>query len=106
MTDFREFTKASRRLAELRLLNDSGGAANESVIHTALTTMLGFTQTSRNDVREDLKWLKERLLVDLDRLDMAGDRVLLVARITIEGQDAAAGRGAPIEGLQRPAIAG
>jgi hypothetical protein len=106
MTGFREFTNASRRLAVLRLIKESGGSANESVLHSALTTMLGFPLTARDDLRGDLNWLKERLLLDIDSLEGEHGRVLLVARITPEGLDAAAGRGRPIEGLQRPTIAG
>ena len=106
MKSFAQHTQENRRLAMLKLLADAGGSANESVIHTALTNLLGFPLTARGDVRQDLEWMRERLLIGLEKLPVAGDRVLLVAKITDDGLDAAFGRGAPVEGIARPAIAG
>ena len=106
MSSFAEHTTKSRRLAALRLIVESGGSANESVIHQALTGMLGFPLTSREDLRDDLAWLKERRLLLVDSLPIEGDRVLMVVKVTQDGVDAAAGRGKPIEGLARPLIAG
>ena len=47
---FAEHLAKSRRLTVLRLLRDNMGSANESVLHTAVLG-LGFSQTSRDDVR-------------------------------------------------------
>jgi hypothetical protein len=103
---FAEHTKENRRLAVLRLIRDGGGQANESVLHTSLVNLLGFPLTSREDLRDDLDWLKERRLILVDPLPLEGDRILMVGKITQAGFDAAAGRGAPIEGMARPLIAG
>jgi hypothetical protein len=106
MKDFKQFTIESRRLALLRLIVESGGSINESVAHTALTQMLGFPLAARKDVRDDFEWMEERRLLRIDGLKGSGDQVLLIAKVTPLGLDAAAGRGEPIEGLQRPLIAG
>lgn len=106
MKSFAEHTKENRRLAVLRLIRDSGGQANESVLHTGLVNLLGFPLTSREDLRDDLDWLKERRLILVDPLPLENDRVLMVAKITQAGVDGAAGRGTPIDGMARPLIAG
>lgn len=106
MKSFEQHRTENRRLATLKLIAQYGGSANESILHTALISMLGFPQTSREEVRRDLEWMRERRLLSIEKLPVEGDRVLLVVTISPDGLDAAAGRGAPVEGMARPAIAG
>ena len=102
---FADHIAESRRLAILRLLREGGGAANESVLATAVHR-LGFSLTSREEVRGDLEWLRDRRLTTLELLDLTASRPLIVAHLTEAGADAAAGRGPVIPGLARPEIAG
>lgn len=94
--NFRDVLIASRRLALLRLVKEQDGC-NESVLNTGMHH-LGFRKTSRDETREDLRWLKERDLIVVDYFN----ETLMVASVTQRGRDAAAGRGEPIDGLERP----
>jgi hypothetical protein len=106
MKTYAEMTTESRRLTILQLLVKNGGQVSEHNLHTALATMLGFPLTSRDDVRNDLDWLKERRLLFVEQLPEGNDEVMMLAKVSRSGVDAAAGRGAPIDGLARPTIAG
>lgn len=92
---------ASRRLAILRLLAESEGSANESVIRTGLG-MLGFRgrTATEADVRADLNLLRDAGLVDHEWF---GGRVL-VAAITKRGAGYLRREVAPIEGVEQPSL--
>ncbi|WP_374653106.1 hypothetical protein [Dongia sp.] len=93
---FRDDLIASRRLAMLRLVKEQEGC-NESVLNIGIHA-LGFRKTSRQETRDDLRWLEKR---DLVTIEMVRDTVM-VATVTDRGREAAAGRGEPVEGLERP----
>lgn len=86
-----------RRLCILRILNETGGTANDSVLDTTLDAF-GFPQSTRDDLRNDIRFLKDNgLVVD----EWVG--TLLVVTITRRGVDVAKGR-TTIEGVQPPSI--
>jgi hypothetical protein len=97
MSDFQHFLTEDRRLFILRLLEQCGGEANESVIHSACRA--AGHHVTRDVVREDGKWLKERDLVKLDYYD---EKVMVVL-VTARGVDVARGD-LEVEGVKRPAI--
>ena len=86
-----------RRLCILRLLKDSNGSANESVLHTALEA-LGHVRQPRKQIRKDIRFLIDNGLVGDE---WAGS--VLVASITKRGMDVAEGR-IVIEGIKMPSI--
>lgn len=96
MINFADAYAASRRLALLRLLREAGGSLNESVLFKG-AGQLGFAQTSRDDVREDLDLFK--------RAGLTGDQWyadrLRVVTITDRGLDCAAGR-VQVDGVETP----
>lgn len=93
---FRDDLIASRRLAMLRLIKEQDGCG-ESALHIGVRA-LGFKNTTRAEVVEDMTWLEERKLVTNEVIK----ETVLVATITQRGREAAAGRGASIEGLEQP----
>lgn len=87
MEDFREFIARDLRLAILELLLGSPSyQANDSVLYSALTGMLGFPLT-RDTLRTELSWLEEQGAVRLQ----AVSQTLIIARITERGTDYAQG---------------
>lgn len=96
---FAEHLAEDRRLVHLRLLAEAPGyAANESLLHTALSRF--GHHVSRDQVRGDLAWLAEQGLVTAESI---GPGIgLVVATITRRGLDAAHGR-ATVPGVKRPA---
>jgi hypothetical protein len=95
---YRDDVLASRRLAMLRLIKGQDGC-NESILHIGIHR-LGFRNTSRAEVVEDMTWLEERKLVTTEIIE----ETVLVATITQRGRDAAAGRGASVPGLEQPEL--
>jgi hypothetical protein len=85
-----------RRAWLLRLLDRSGGHANEGVLLTSLHAA-GHRRVTRELVRADLHWLNDRGLVNLEWLD----ETVLVARLTRRGGDVAEGYTA-VEGVRKP----
>ena len=77
----------SRRVFILRLLVESGGEVNESIIFKAAQRG-GFSVDTRDDIRQDLDHLRQMGCVTEDRLDER----LRVVTITERGDDAAHGR--------------
>jgi Fe2+ or Zn2+ uptake regulation protein len=96
---FGEALAQDRRLATLKLINEAGGAANESVLRQGLE-MLGYMAgMTYQTVRDDLRFLEEAGCVKVDWFD---DRVA-IAKITRRGVDCAAGQ-IRVEGVKRPSI--
>lgn len=86
-----------RRLCILRLLKESQGKANESVLHLGIEA-LGHSLQPRQQIREDMRFLEGAGLVALEYYaDVA------VAQITRRGVDVAEGR-IEVEGVKKPAI--
>ncbi|WP_119304969.1 VpaChn25_0724 family phage protein [Dongia deserti] len=85
-----------RRLVILRLIKGAGGAANDSVL-TAGVRMSGHETATRDDVRADLDFLKERGCITIDWFE---DKVR-VAHLTERGQDVVAGR-IEVDGVKKP----
>jgi hypothetical protein len=86
MTSFSETWAASRRLFILRLLIETGGEANESVIALA-ARQGGFGQTPRDEIAADLD--------HLHRLGATTEEwigTMRIARVTERGDDIAHGR--------------
>lgn len=99
MSDFAEALAEDRRLAELKLLIEAAGEANESVLEQGLA-MLGHTaELTRENVRADLRFLEDRGLV---RLAYFNDRII-VAHITRRGVEVAEGKRV-VDGIKRPSI--
>ncbi|MGO1078327.1 VpaChn25_0724 family phage protein [Inquilinus sp. CA228] len=96
---FAEANTKSRRLAILRLLAESEGSANESVLKQGLH-LLGFAgrQATADAVREDLAWLKDRGLVGHTWYEA---RVLVVT-LTRRGEDYLNREVEPIDGIEYP----
>ena len=96
---FVEALKQDRRLAMLRLIGESGGAANESVLRQGLE-MLGHTAgVTYQTVRDEMRFLEDAGCVKLEWFD---DKVA-VARITKRGIDAVAGQ-IEVKGVKRPSL--
>ncbi len=93
---YAEYVAEDRRLAILRLLEESAGyEANESMIAAVLRD-LGHV-VSRDQVRTDFAWLKEQGLVTLSEL-----ATVQVAALTQRGLETASGI-VTTPGVKRPA---
>jgi hypothetical protein len=95
--DFKEHLAKDRRLCILRVLTETGGSANDSVLHTALEAF-GFRRHPRTTIHEDVRFLKSIGLV----IDEWVKTVQIVS-ITARGVDVAEGREA-VEGVKKPSI--
>ncbi|WP_119301128.1 VpaChn25_0724 family phage protein [Dongia deserti] len=93
---FVDHLKQDRRLVILRLIKGAGGTANDSVL-TAGVRMSGHETATRDDVRGDLDFLKDRGLITIEWFE---DKVR-VARLTERGLDVEAGR-VEVEGVKKP----
>lgn len=95
--DFKEHVAKDRRLCILRVLTETGGTANDSVLHTALEAF-GFRRHPRTTVHEDIRFLKSIGLVVDEWV-----RSVLIVTITQRGVDVAEGREV-VEGVKKPSI--
>lgn len=86
-----------RRLCILRLLKESHGSANESVLHSGLE-QLGHARLSREIVRDDIRFLIDGGLVTDEWF-----ATVQVCTITRRGVEAAEGR-LKVEGVKTPSI--
>ncbi len=86
MTSFSETWAAARRLFILRLLVETGGEANESVIAIA-ARQGGFGQTPRDEIGADLDHLHR---IGCTTEEWLG--TMRIARVTERGEDIAFGR--------------
>ncbi|MBK8157974.1 MAG: hypothetical protein IPK59_04010 [Rhodospirillaceae bacterium] len=93
---FQQHVTEKRRLTLLHLLRENGGECNDSVLHTGAVN-LGFPLTTRDNVREDLRFLHEH---DLAKAEMYGP--VMVGKLTERGLDSAEGRGGRIDGIAPP----
>jgi len=96
--NFTDMLAADRRLVILRLLIESNGSANESVLLSALEA-LGHGRTTQEDVRADLRFLKDAGAI---RLEWFMERIA-VAHLLMRGTDIAQGK-ITVEGIKRPKI--
>lgn len=91
----KEMLQADRRLVMLRVLNESAGyTANESIIDSALDTF--GHKVSRDVVKNELNWLEEQGLIELENVYDT-----IVAKLTQRGIDVAEGQ-AVVDGVKRP----
>jgi len=97
LNNFQEHLARDRRLCILRLLTETGGTANDSVLHTALES-LGHRKQPRSVIHEDIRFLQGVGLV----VDEWLSRVLIVT-LTQRGVNVAEGR-EEVEGVKKPAI--
>lgn len=95
MSKEREVINADRRLVILRLLVEYRGALNSSALEGALRPWHSYID--RAMVRDDLRWLELRELVNLEDLG----RDVSDVRVTPKGERAASGR-EWVEGVARP----
>lgn len=95
--DYLEHIAQDRRLAMLRLLTESRGSANESVLHVGLEA-LGHRHQPRSQIRDDIRYLEK---LDLLKVDIVSG--VMVCDITRRGVDVAEGR-AEAEGVKKPSI--
>lgn len=86
-----------RRLAILRLLTESRGSANESVLHVGLEA-LGHRHQPRSQIRDDIRYLEN---IDLLKVEIVSG--VMVCDITRRGVDVAEGRD-EAEGVKKPSI--
>lgn len=96
---FKDFVTEDRRLFILRLLMDIGGSANESVIYDGCRAAGHRRGVTRDVVRSDLDWLRQRHLVTFEWYD----DIVLVAVLTQRGEDVALGD-AEVTGVKRPSV--
>lgn len=95
MSDYLAHLAENRRLATLRVLASAPAhTLNDSVLQTALER-LGHV-VSRDQIRTDLAWLAEQLLVELETVES-----VTVARLRQRGLDVAEGR-AVAPGVKKP----
>ena len=94
---FSEHLAEDRRLCVLRLLSESGGTANDSVLHTGIEH-LGHARIPRNDIREDIRFLNDRGLIEITWF-----KEVMVAKITKRGLELTEGR-ITVEGIKSPSI--
>lgn len=93
-----EHLKHDRRLVILKLLKRSAGTGNDSVLLQGVR-LIGHVAATREDVRSDLEFLKERGCVTVDWIDGK----VMVARLTERGVDVEEGR-LEVEGVKKPSI--
>ena len=96
-TSYNQYLAESRRLAILRLLKESGGSANESVLHAG-TEQLGFRRESRTTIRDDLSMMVKHGLL---KEEWFND--LMVVSITARGIEVTEGR-ISVSGIKKPGI--
>lgn len=96
---FREALAEDRRCAILRLLVEAEGEANESVLRSALAMLGHSRELTKDNVRNDLRFLEERGLVTLNWYE---DKVV-VAKISRRGVECAEGK-VRVEGVKKPSL--
>lgn len=99
MSDYTEHLAQHRRLTILRLLEQAGGSANESILQDALDQVGLGALLTRTVVRDLLKWLEDRSLIKQQWFD----QTLVVAHITERGVNVAKGKEL-VEGVKRPSV--
>lgn len=87
MTRYAEELAANRRLCILKLLEESRGQANESVLEMGLKLLGHHAGMTRDYVREQLRFLEKASLI---RIEYFNDRVM-VAHLLGRGADVASG---------------
>lgn len=97
---YAEHLTEDRRLVILKLLLQSGGAGNDSVLLAGVRGT-GHVTTTRDDVRKDMEFLKDRDLISLEYVH----ETVRVAKIKERGVDVAEGR-TVVEGVKKPSLGG
>lgn len=95
--NFERYIAEDRRLCILRLLAETGGTANDSVLHTALEA-LGHRRQPRAEIHEDIRFLKSCGLVVEEWI-----KSVLIVTITRRGVDVSEGREV-VEGVKKPSV--
>lgn len=96
---FAEALQRDRRLVILRLLNDTGGSLNESVIRDGLRDLGHVSGLTDELVRDELRYLEG---VGCIVIKWFGDRIM-VAVLTKRGVDCVAGS-IEVEGVKKPSL--
>ena len=99
MHAYEQHLQEDRRLCILRLLEDTTGTLNDSVIRSLLEK-LGHARLSRDTVRADITFLVEGGLVTTEWVG-----TVQVVTLTRRGLEVAQGR-VVADGIKRPSIAG
>lgn len=94
---FKDFLAQDRRLCVLRLLSESGGSLNDSVLHQALE-QIGHRNQPREAIRADIRFLLDAGLVVDEWVQH-----LQIVTITKRGVEVAEGR-VTVEGVKKPSI--
>jgi hypothetical protein len=100
MKNYIEHLAHDRRLVILRLLKSNSGHGNDSVLLTGVR-QIGHITATRDDIRADLEFLKERGAVRIEYFEQK----VMVARLTERGLDCEEGR-IEIEGVKKPSLGG
>jgi hypothetical protein len=99
MNQYQQMLAEDRRLCILRILEEAGGTANDSVLHTALE-MWGHTKQPRQNIRADLQFLVNCGLLTDEFL-----KNIQIVTLTQRGLDVAQGR-LSVDGVKKPSIVG
>lgn len=95
MTKYAQYLAEDRRLVILHILSEMPAyRANSSVIYSLLSSW--GHEPSRDQVKSDLRWLEEQLLLTAEEVGS-----VLLATLSERGADVAAGR-ALVPGVKRP----
>lgn len=94
---YENFAAGFRRRDILIFLKDCGGRLGDEVLRVAVERM-GHPRLSRDTIRQDITYLKERGLVQSEWSDN-----ILIAIITKRGVEVAEGRTA-VDGIERPEV--
>lgn len=94
--NYKEHSIEDRRLVVLRLLKEGDGYCNESILYHGVVGA-GHVRATREIVREDLEWLRDRNLVTHEFFQ----ETVLVAHLTARGRNVAAGK-ETVEGVKKP----
>lgn len=95
-----EHLKHDRRLVILRLLKQSGGSGNDSILLQGVR-FIGHGGATRDEIRDDIEFMRDRGLVKAEYFN----ETVVVATITERGIDCAAGR-IEVEGVKKPTVGG
>ena len=98
-TNFLAHLAEDRRLVILRLLKEAGGSANDSVLEAGLQQLGHRRGLTREVVRTELEWLKERRLVTLEMIK----DTIMIASLTARGLNVGQGH-EEVAGVKQPSI--
>lgn len=100
MKSYFEHLTFDRRLVILRLLKQTAGYGNDSVLLQGVR-LVGHVAVTREEIRADLNFLKDRDLIEIEFIN----ETVMVAKLRERGLDVVEGRIA-VEGVKKPTIGG